>query len=97
MKTEIITHVELQVNPDFVEEVLPLANETRKITLLEDGCKSFMLTRKINEPNTLVIFAVYTSKQAYEWHLGQDYIKGFFSFLQGKLMKTPATAYLEEV
>ena len=85
---KIITHVELMVNPEFLDDVLPLADKTRKIILLEKGCESFMLMRKADEQNTLVIFAIYTSKAAYAWHLEQDYIKNLFASLEGKLMKS---------
>lgn len=94
---KVITYVELLVNPEFISEVLLRAAETRNIILLEEGCEEFNLTRKKDEPNTLVIFAIYTSRQTYDWHLEQDYIKTFFAFLNGKLMAPPAVTYLEEV
>ncbi len=94
---KIITHVELTINPDFINEVLPLADKTRNIILLEDGCENFNLMRKPNEPNILVIFAVYTSKQTYDWHLEQSYIKDFFGFLHEKLIVEPRITYLEEL
>ncbi|THU40541.1 hypothetical protein FAM09_00035 [Niastella caeni] len=93
---KIITHVKLTVRPEFIEEVLPPADHIRKHTLLEEGCESFMLMRKSNEPNKLIIIAIYASRQEYDWHLEQDYIKVFFSFLEGKLMAPPTTYYLEE-
>jgi quinol monooxygenase YgiN len=96
MKTDnIITHVELTINPDFLDEVLSLAEKTREFILLEDGCESFTLMRKSDESNVLVIFAIYTSRQIYDWHLDQEYIKTFFAFLEGKLMAKPRMCYLE--
>lgn len=94
---KVITHVELLVNPEFISEVLPRAAGIRNIILLEEGCEEFNLTRKKDDPNTLVIFAIYTSRQSYDWHLKQDYIKTFFAFLDGKLMAPPTVTYLEEV
>lgn len=93
----IITYVELNVNPDYIDTVLPLADKTKKAILLEEGCKAFNLTRKKEEPNTLVIFAIYTSKEDYEWHLEQDYVKSFFAFLESKLISVPTVTYLAEV
>ena len=92
---KIITHVELTINPDFMEDVLPLADKTREIILLEEGCESFMLMRKSDESNVLVIFAIYTSPQTYDWHLEQEYIKTFFAFIEGKLIKKPRMCYLK--
>jgi len=97
MKNKIITHVELSINPELIEEVIQKAKITRDTILLEDGCEAFNLTRKKEEPNTFVIFAIYTSKQSYDWHLGQDYVKSFFGFLEGKLMLAPTVTYLTEV
>jgi quinol monooxygenase YgiN len=94
---KIITHVELLVNPEFINQVLPKAAETRDIILLEEGCEAFNLTRKKEEPNTIVIFAIYTSMQTYDWHLQQEYIKTFFAFLNDKLIAAPVVTYLVEL
>ena len=94
---KIITHVELQINPEFIEDVLSNAIQTKDLILLEEGTESFNLTRKIEEPDILVIFAVYTSKELYDWHLEQSYVKSFFSFLQDKLVAPPLVTYLTEV
>ena len=97
MKNKIITNAVLKIDPQFINEVLPFAIETRNHILLEEGCEIFILMRKTDEPHTLVIFAVYTSKQTYDWHLEQDYVKSFFAFLNGKLTDTPEVTYLEEI
>jgi quinol monooxygenase YgiN len=97
MKTKVITNAALKINPEFIEEVLLLAIETKVPILLEEGCENFVLMRKTDEPNTIVIFAIYTSKEWYDWHLEQDYVKRFFSFLNGKLIAPPELTYLEEI
>lgn len=94
---KIITHVELPVNPEFIEEVISNAIQTKDLIILEEGTEFFKLTRKKEEPNTLVIFAVYKSKELYEWHLEQSYVKSFFGFLNGKLTAAPKATYLGEV
>ena len=97
MKNKIITNAVLKIDSQFINEVLPFAIETRNHILLEEGCESFILMRKKDEPNTLVIFAIYTSKKTYNWHLEQDYVKSFFAFLNGKLTDAPEVTYLEEI
>ena len=94
---KIITHAEIIINPEFLQEILPKAKGTREKILLEEGCETFILTTKKESENTLVIFAVYTSQETYDWHLEQDYVKNFFSFLDGKLENAPVVTYLEEV
>jgi len=95
--TTIITHAELPVNPNFLAEVLPVAAQTRDIIQQEAGCESFLLLTKAGAPHVLVIFATYTSREAYDWHLAQAYVKEFFAFLQGKLLAAPNATELVEV
>lgn len=97
MKNKIITNAMLKINTVFIDEVLSLAIETKNHILLEEGCETFVLMRKTEEPDTIVIFAIYTSKETYDWHLEQDYVKHFFAFLNGKLIVTPEVTYLEEI
>lgn len=94
---KIITLVKMTAQPEFMDAVLAHARETREIIQAEEGCENFTLTIKVETPNTLVLFAVYSSKQAYEWHLEQDYLKAFFSFLEGKLTGKPEVEFLEEM
>ncbi|MFW0717910.1 putative quinol monooxygenase [Pedobacter sp. N23S346] len=94
---KIITHVEFPVDPEFTDEVVLNAIQTRDLILLEEGTEVFILTYKKEEPNTLVIFAIYTSKELYDWHLEQAYVKSFFSFLMGKLLEAPRVTYLESI
>lgn len=96
-KYKIVTHVELQVDPHFIDEVISNAIKTKDLILLEEGTEIFRLTRKKEEPNTLVIFAVYTSQEFYGWHLEQVYVKSFFEFLNNKLLEAPNATYLEEI
>lgn len=46
MKNKIITNAVLKIDPQFINEVLPFAIETRNHILLEEGCESFILMRK---------------------------------------------------
>ena len=94
---KIITLVKMTAQPEFMDTVLAHARETRQIIQAEEGCESFTLTTRVEAPNTLVLFAVYKSKEAYDWHLEQDYLKAFFSFLGGKLTGKPEVDYLEEI
>ncbi|MCE7044455.1 putative quinol monooxygenase [Dyadobacter sp. CY312] len=94
---KIITNVTMLVKAECIEQVLPLAKATREQILLEDGCETFILNRRTQEPNTLVLLAIYKSEQAYVWHNEQTYVKDFFAFLNGKLAGPPIVDYLEEV
>ena len=43
---KIITHVELSVNPEFIEEVISNAIKTKDLIVLEEGTEIFKLTQK---------------------------------------------------
>ena len=94
---KIITLVKMTVQPEFLKVVLSHADQAKQIIVLEEGTESFTLTTRVETPNTLVLFAVYKSKEAYEWHMEQDYLKAFFSFLEGKLTGKPEVDFLEEI
>jgi len=94
---KIITLVKMTAQPEFMDAVLTYARETRKIIQTEEGCESFTLTTKTETSNAFVLFAIYKSKEAYEWHIEQDYLKAFFSFLEGKLTGKPEVDFLEEI
>ena len=95
--SKIITLVKMTVQPGFMDTVLAHAREARKIIQAEEGTESFTLTTRTEAPQTLVLFAIYKSKDAYEWHIEQDYLKAFFSFLEGKLTGKPEVDFLEEI
>jgi len=88
---------ELAVKPECLEEVKALSAATLGPTLLEPGCEAFYQTVKAGEPNTLVFFEVFKSKEAADLHLAQDYTKAFFSSLQGKLAGKPASTILQQL
>lgn len=94
---KVITNVTMVVRAEFIEQVLLLAKSTREQILQENGCETFILYRKIQEPNTLVLLAIYKSEQAYVWHNEQTYVKAFFAFLKDKLEGSPVVEYLAEV
>lgn len=94
---KIITHVELPINPEFIDEVVSEAIQTKDLIVLEEGTEIFRLTRKKDDPNVLIIFAVYSSKELYDWHLEQVYVKSFFDFLADKLLDATKATYLDEI
>ncbi|PSL23339.1 putative quinol monooxygenase [Chitinophaga ginsengisoli] len=92
---KIVTLTELLIKPEYIPEVLLSAIKTKDLILLEQGTETFVLSRKRDEPNTLVIFAVYQSQELYQWHLEQPYVIDFFAFLNGKWTAPPKSTALE--
>lgn len=94
---KIVTHAELTIAPEFIDEVLIQAILTKNLILQEESTEKFILSSKKDAPNTLVIFAVYTSEAGYQWHLEQPYVKDFFAFISDKLLAPPNATQLEEI
>lgn len=94
---KIVTHAELSVAPEFIEEVTSKAIYTKNLIQQEEGCEVFVLSTKKDAPNVFVIFAVYISEETYKWHLEQEYVKEFFAFLSDKLLAAPNASQLEEI
>ncbi|QEM07161.1 hypothetical protein DIU31_028020 [Mucilaginibacter rubeus] len=94
---KIVTHAELTIAPELIEEVLTQAILTKNLIQQEEGTEVFILSSKKDVPNVLVIFGVYTSEATYKWHLEQDYVKNFFAFLGDKLLAAPNASQLEEI
>ena len=93
---KVIIHAELTLRPEFLAEVLAVAATSLALTLQEEGCELLMQTRKVGEPNTLVLFEVFKSREAHDWHLAQAYSKAFFAVIEGKLAGEPTVYHLEE-
>ncbi|GGH07125.1 putative quinol monooxygenase [Mucilaginibacter phyllosphaerae] len=93
---KVITHVEFTVRTEMINIVLQKAEITQSLILKEEGCETFILTTKKEASNVIVLFAVYTSEEIYQWHLEQEYVKNFFAYLADKLLAAPKVDYLVE-
>lgn len=76
---------------------LAYARETRNIIQGEEGCETFTLTTKAEMSNTLVLFAFYKSKQAYDWHLDQDYLKALLLSWRENLLANLKLIFLQNL
>ncbi|GAB3590390.1 putative quinol monooxygenase [Hymenobacter daeguensis] len=96
METQkFILLAQVTVRPEFLAEVTALAKATLVPTLQEPGCEVFVQTARKDDPNTLVFFEMFTSEQANELHLAQDYTKAFFAGVQGKVAAPPTMTLLQ--
>ena len=95
--SKFIILAELPVKPEYLEDVKALSMATLIPTLQEPGCESFYQTVKSDDPNTLVFFEVFSSKDAAELHLEAEYTKAFFAGIQGKLSSKPVSSILQQL
>jgi quinol monooxygenase YgiN len=92
--TKIYLLAELTVLPEFLEEVKAILREALIPTLQEPGCEALYETERKDDPHKLVFFEVFSSGAAHEFHLAQDYTKGMFASLDGKVSGVPTLTKL---
>ena len=85
---------ELTIRPEFLEEVKAILKEALIPTLQESGCEALYETGREDEPHKLVLFEVFSSAAAHEFHLQQEYTKRMFASLEGKVLGTPTLTKL---
>ena len=85
---------ESTVLPGFLEEAKAILEEALIPTLQEPGCKALYETGREDDPHKLVFFEIFSSAEAHEFHLRQDYTKRMFAALDGKLSGVPTMTIL---
>jgi quinol monooxygenase YgiN len=93
-RSKIYLLAELNVRPGFLDEVKAIFKEALIPTLQEPGCEALYETGREDEPHKLVLFEVFSSAAAHEFHLEQDYTKRMFASLEGKVLGTPTLTKL---
>jgi quinol monooxygenase YgiN len=78
----------------FLEEVKAILEEALIPTLQEPGCEALYETGREDDPHKLVFFEIFSSAEAHEFHLQQDYTKQMFAALDGKLSGVPTMTIL---
>ena len=69
---------ELTIRPGFLQQVKAILAEALIPTLQEPGCEALYETGRKDDPHKLVFFEVFSSAEAHEFHLQQDYTKRMF-------------------
>src|SRR5207245_9360262 len=88
---------ELTILPGFLEAVKAILKEALIPTLQEPGCEALYETGRKDDPHKLVFFEVFSSAEAHEFHLEQDYTKRMFASLEGKLSEAPTLTALSTI
>jgi quinol monooxygenase YgiN len=82
---KVILVANINILPDFEEEVkkatITLATETRK----EKGNELFLIHTRNDSPQTIVYYEIYKSKEAFEQHKTFAYSQRFFEFTKGRI------------
>jgi quinol monooxygenase YgiN len=85
------------VLPEHRAELLQALRETQPLTRAETGVELLYPTMRKDDPNVLVFFEVFSSQDAYDFHMQQEYTKKFFATLEGWLVGEPVVTNLSEL
>ena len=72
--------ITLQLRSGARDEILARAVEVQAATRAEPGCLAYDFYIGTDDPDRLVFMEAWTSKEAHEWHLGQEHTKRFITF-----------------
>lgn len=79
--SKVIILIEAKVQPQRRAEVIEAARQYLPLVRAEPGVEAFYLTARQDDPDTLIFYEVYKSKQAQNFHLQQDFTKKFLARL----------------
>jgi quinol monooxygenase YgiN len=94
---KLILLIQAKVLPEHRAELLQTIRETLPLTRAETGVEFLYPTTRRDDPNTLVFFEVFSSQDAYDSHMQQEYVKRFFATIQGGLVGEPVVTNLSEL
>ena len=94
---KLILLVQVKVLPEHRAELLQALREALPLTRAETGLELLYPTTRKDDPNTLVFFEVFSSQEAHDFHLQQEYTKRLFATLEGGLVGEPVVTNLSEL
>ena len=97
LNDKLILLIQAKVLPEHRAELLQTIRETLPLTRAETGVEFLYPTTRRDDPNTLVFFEVFSSQDAHDSHMQQEYTKRFFATIQGSLVEEPVVTNLSEL
>lgn len=86
---------EFVVKPELLVETKAILSKLLPTVLKEKGCEALYTTSIASEPNKLVLFEVFSSQEAHDWHMAQAYTQQLAVDLEGKLAAPPRVTRLD--
>ena len=94
---KLILLIHAKVLPEHRAELLQALRETLPLTRAEAGAELLFPTMRKDDPNTLVFFEVFSSQDAHDFHMQQEYTKRLFATFEGRLAGKPVITNLSEL
>ena len=72
--------------PGFEKEVKKALGTMQMASRKEPGCEQFAPYTQKDSPQTVVIYEVYSSDEAFHAHIASSHAKAFFEFVKGRIV-----------
>lgn len=96
IKTSLIATI--HILPGFEKAVKEALKTMEMASGKETGCEQFVANTQKDAPQTVVIFEVYKSDEAFQLHKTSPHAKVFFEFVKGKIVNDKIeTVFLTEL
>jgi quinol monooxygenase YgiN len=79
---KVIMLIEAEVQPERRAELEAAARQYLPLVRGEPGVEAFYITSRKDNPNTVVLYEIYRSQAAQDFHLQQDFTKKFLATLK---------------
>jgi len=94
---KVILLLQVKILPQYRAEILQVARETKPLTRAEAGIEAYYQTARGDDPDKLVVFVVFSSQDAHDFHFQQEHAKRTFAAFEGKLAEEPVITKLFEL
>ena len=94
---KLILLIQAKVLPEHRAEFLQAVRETLPLTRAETGVELLYPTTRKDDPNALVFFEVFSSQDAYDFHMQQENTKRFFATIEDWRVGEPVVTILSEL
>ena len=94
---KLILLIQAKVLPEHRAEFLQSVRETLPLTRAKTGVELLYPTTRKDDPNALVFFEVFSSQDAYDFHMQQERTKRFFASIEHWRVGEPAVTMLSEL
>jgi quinol monooxygenase YgiN len=79
---KVIMLIEAKIQLQRRAELVEAARQYLPLVRAEQGVEAFYITAQKDDPNTFVLYEVYRSQAAQDFHLQQDFTKKFLATLK---------------
>jgi len=96
-ESEVICVAEFMAKEGREDELLRALHSLLEPTHREEGCIRYELNQAIDNPRAITFIEKFKSKEAFDFHCGTPYIKGFFDEVSPPLVENVTVTLYKEI